>query len=101
MTKFPARAILLLALSAIFYPALAQEATRIQGDPSRISGTVVSAASGSPLAGARVSITDVKDRKNQRTLLTGDDGHFSLCPSGQILAGGCATRIPYRGLRSA
>ncbi len=78
MTKFPARAILLLALSAIFYPALAQEATRIQGDPSRISGTVVSAASGSPLAGARVSITDVKDRKNQRTLLTGDDGHFSF-----------------------
>ena len=43
-----------------------------------ISGTVVSAATGTPLAQARVTLTDTSNSQNTATLLTGEDGRFAF-----------------------
>ena len=43
-----------------------------------ISGTVVSAATGTPLAKARVTLTDTSNLQNTATLLTGEDGRFAF-----------------------
>lgn len=43
-----------------------------------ISGIVVSAATGTPLAKARVILTDTSNSQNTATLLTGEDGRFAF-----------------------
>jgi hypothetical protein len=43
-----------------------------------ISGTVVSAATGTPLAQARVTLTDTRNSRNTASLLTGEDGRFAF-----------------------
>jgi hypothetical protein len=43
-----------------------------------ISGTVVSARTGTPLAKARVTLTDTSNSQNTATLLTGADGRFAF-----------------------
>lgn len=63
--------------------AASQESGQMIGT-SRIAGTVVNAISGAPLPEARVQIVDVKDQKNQRSMLTGADGRFAFA---QVPAG--------------
>jgi len=48
------------------------------GNTYTISGTVVSAATGSPLAQTRVTLTDTVNSRNAASLLTGDDGRFAF-----------------------
>jgi len=79
-------ALLAIGCVSIFSALAAQERSPLAAGGSRIAGTVVSAATGAPLADARVSITDVKDPRNQRSLLTGDDGKFlfTQVPAGKF-----------------
>jgi hypothetical protein len=44
----------------------------------RITGTVVSATTGAPLAQARVSLAETKNRENVASLVTNDSGHFEF-----------------------
>jgi hypothetical protein len=56
----------------------------IPSGPYRIAGTAVNAKAGGPLARARVSISDSKNRQNLQSLVTGDDGRFEFhVPSGK------------------
>jgi Carboxypeptidase regulatory-like domain len=58
--------------------------TQIPSGPYRIAGTVVNAKSGSPLARARVTIGDAKQRQSVQFVITGDDGRFEFhVPSGK------------------
>ena len=70
MARMPKFAIFVFTL--IIQAAYAQTPS----NSSRIAGTVVSAATGTPLAGARVFINEVKNQKNQASMLTDSDGHF-------------------------
>jgi hypothetical protein len=57
--------------------------------PYRIAGTVVNAKTGSPLARARVTIRDTKERQSLQFVITGDDGRFEFhVPSGKYSLGG-------------
>jgi len=73
--------------AAVVYSAGAQEsgpATRIPDGPYRIAGMVVNAKAGGPLARARVTIQDAKDRQSMQSLITGDDGRFEFhVPAGK------------------
>ena len=67
----------------LFHAALAaQNSVPPQTQPSssafRIAGTVVNAIGGSPLARARVTIVDARNRKNMQSLITSDDGRFDF-----------------------
>jgi protocatechuate 3,4-dioxygenase beta subunit len=69
--------------------ALAQEAAA--GRNLRVSGTVVDAASGQPLARARVFLTPADERDPGEFVLTGDDGRFAfenLAPGHYVLGAG-------------
>jgi hypothetical protein len=56
----------------------------IPSGPYRIAGTAVNAKAGGPLARARVSISDSKNRQNLQSLVTGDDGRFEFhVPAGK------------------
>jgi len=44
----------------------------------RITGTVVSATTGAPLAQARISLAETKNRENVASLVTNDSGHFEF-----------------------
>jgi len=44
----------------------------------QITGTVVSATTGAPLAQARVSLAETKNRENVASLVTNDSGHFEF-----------------------
>jgi hypothetical protein len=56
----------------------------IPSGPYRIAGTAVNAKAGGPLARARVSISDSKNRQNLQSLITGDDGRFEFhVPAGK------------------
>jgi Carboxypeptidase regulatory-like domain len=46
----------------------------------RIAGTVVGANDGRPLARARVSIFDTRNRQSEQSIITADDGHFEFKP---------------------
>ena len=71
---FAAATVALLGLSSL---ARAQTA---RGDVTasgyRIAGTVVSKTDGHPLSRARVVLADVKDQRNPRSVITGDNGSF-------------------------
>jgi hypothetical protein len=64
-------------------PNLAQ--TRIPGGGYRIAGTVVSNADGRPLAGARITIRNVKNLQSFLSVVTSEDGkfEFSGLPAGK------------------
>ena len=56
-----------------------------------VSGTIVDAASGQPLAGALVSLAPTDDRDAGNSALTGDDGRFAfenVAPGHYVLAAG-------------
>src|SRR3974390_1339184 len=55
-------------------PSTSQKAPRTY----TISGTVVSAATGTPLAQARVTLTDTNNSRNAASLLTGEEGRFTF-----------------------
>ena len=61
-------------------PLRAQVPSAGQQAPSTytISGTVVSATTGTPLAQTRVSLTDTNNSRNVASLLTGEDGRFAF-----------------------
>jgi 5-hydroxyisourate hydrolase-like protein (transthyretin family) len=59
-----------------------------------ISGTVVSAATGTPLAQARVTLTGTSNSQNTASLLTGEGGRFAF---GQLEAGKYSLRGSRRG----
>jgi hypothetical protein len=63
----------------------------------RIAGTTVSAAGGSVLARARVTIRDATNPKDVQSLLTGDDGHFEF----RVKAGKYALQGAKRGFITA
>ena len=71
-----------IALFLIFPASLmrAQAPSAPQKAPSTytISGTVVSAASGTPLAQARVTLIDTNNSRNAASLLTGEEGRFTF-----------------------
>ncbi len=46
--------------------------------PTKIAGTVVNAATGMPLAQARISISDTKNRANTIWMVTAEDGRFEF-----------------------
>ena len=55
----------------------------IPSGPYRISGTVLNAKAGSPLARCRVTITDLK-KQDVQSVITGDDGRFQFhVPAGK------------------
>ncbi|MGA2694848.1 MAG: carboxypeptidase-like regulatory domain-containing protein [Terriglobales bacterium] len=86
--------------------AAQQTALQIQGG-YRIAGTAISAATGGPLAGARIFIVDVNDRqnqdeqsqdqKNQRSIVTREDGRFAFT---QVPAGKFSLTGSKRGFES-
>ena len=61
-------------------PLRAQVPSAGQQAPSTytISGTVVSATTGTPLAQTRVTLTDTNNSRNVASLLTGEDGRFAF-----------------------
>src|SRR3954451_12934422 len=70
----------LLVLLLVTMPLLAQVQPRtkkIAGE-LQISGVVVSAASGQPLARARVGISSTEARDKIESMITGSDGRFSF-----------------------
>jgi 5-hydroxyisourate hydrolase-like protein (transthyretin family) len=57
---------------------------QIPSGPYRISGTVINAKAGGPLARSRVTIADVKNRQSMQSVVTGDDGRFEFhVPAGK------------------
>ena len=79
---------LVLLYAVLSGSALAQiepaQRTQIPYGPYRISGTVVSAKGGNPLARARVTIGDAKHRESVESLITGEDGRFEFhVPAGK------------------
>lgn len=70
------------------YPSDTQ-ATQIPTGPYRIAGIVVNGKTGSPLARARVTIEDAKQRQSVRSVIASDDGRFEFhVPSGKYSLGG-------------
>jgi len=61
-------------------PLRAQAPSAAQPAPSTytVSGTVVSATTGTPLAQTRVTLTDTNNSRNVASLLTGEDGRFAF-----------------------
>ena len=61
-------------------PLRAQVPNAGQQAPSTytVSGTVVSATTGTPLAETRVTLTDTNNSRNVASLLTGEDGRFAF-----------------------
>ena len=61
-------------------PLRAQAPSAGQQAPSTytVSGTVVSATTGTPLAQTRVTLTDTNNSRNVASLLTGEDGRFAF-----------------------
>src|SRR6266403_37966 len=60
------------------------ERTPIPSGPYRITGTVVNAKAGGPLARSRVTIADAKNRQSVQSVITSDDGRFEFhVPAGK------------------
>src|SRR5512132_1733517 len=59
----------------------------------RIAGTVMSAASGHPLARAQVTIADTRNRQDTQTITSSDDGRFEF----QVAAGKFSLQASKRG----
>jgi len=83
-------ALLMAGCVAYCWVAAAQTETGQRGvgvipsGPYRIAGTAVNAKAGGPLARARVSISDSKNRQNLQSFVTGDDGRFEFhVPAGK------------------
>jgi hypothetical protein len=71
------------AFALLVFPAhslSAQSASARQPAPNTytISGTVVSATTGTPLAQTRIKLTDTSNSRNAASLLTGEDGRFTF-----------------------
>jgi Carboxypeptidase regulatory-like domain len=77
-----------LALSAAFCAAITAaqnpSASAPETEPApqgfKISGTVVNAITGAPLARVHVSIADTRARMQRIEIVTGEDGHFEFSP---------------------
>lgn len=70
-----------------------QEGARA-GQSFRIAGTVVSATTSEPLAQARISLAETKDRAKTISLVTSEDGHFEFS---QLKAGKYSLQGAKRG----
>ena len=63
-------------------------ASEIPAGPNQVSGTVVNKIGGHPLAGARVTVGDARNRESTKSILTADDGHFVFhLPAGKYSLG--------------
>jgi hypothetical protein len=85
--KQVAAAIPVLLLILLHATAAAQPSTPgAHGGPFRIAGTVVSATTGSALSQARVTITDVKNPSNAKSVISSEEGHFEFdgLPAGKF-----------------
>ena len=71
----------------------AQEGSRA-GQSFRIAGTVVSATTSEPLAQARISLAETKDRAKTISMVTSEDGHFEFS---QLKAGKYSLQGAKRG----
>lgn len=82
---------LISALAVLPPIALAQSMPPQSSTTSfRVAGTVVSKTDGHPLAAARVSLVSVKNRRQQESMVTTDDGKFEFAnvPAGKYSLGG-------------
>jgi hypothetical protein len=70
---------------------------QIPTGPYRIAGTVINAKSGSPLARARVTIADARNRQSTQSLVTADDGRFEF----HVMAGKFSLTGARRGFITA
>ena len=90
-------ALLAAALALLPSPATltaqSSNPNQISNGSSRIAGTVVSAASGHPLARARVLITDTANPQSVQSVLTSEDGRFEF----RVHAGKYALQAAKRG----
>ena len=83
-----------LALPCLSLVAVAQTSAPPSTQPAigvfRIAGTVVNAVGGNPLARARVSIQDTRNRQALQWMITAEDGRFEFrqLPTGKYSLGG-------------
>jgi uncharacterized protein (DUF2141 family) len=68
------------------------------GPTFRIAGTVVSATTGEPLAQARTSVAETRDRAKSISMVTSEDGHFEFS---QLKAGKYSLEGAKRGFISS
>jgi 5-hydroxyisourate hydrolase-like protein (transthyretin family) len=90
-------ALIALGLMLAHNGGVAQQTLSQANGPYRIAGTVVSNAGGAPLPQSRVSIMNVKNRKNIQSVLTAADGRFEF----HVTAGKYALRGAKRGFIDA
>jgi hypothetical protein len=79
--SFALRMISLVALLLLSLLLLAQSSpsrSQLPRGPYRIAGTVANAKTGDPLARARVTIREAKNRENTESMLTSDNGRFEF-----------------------
>jgi hypothetical protein len=70
--------LVVLGLTSAHSGGVAQQNWPQANGPYRIAGTVVSTAGAVPLAQTRVSIMNVKNRKDVQSALTAEDGRFEF-----------------------
>jgi hypothetical protein len=70
--------VVVLGLISVQSSGVAQQNPPQTDGPYRIAGTVVSTAGGAPLPQSRVSIMNVKNRKDLKSVLTAADGRFEF-----------------------
>jgi len=77
ISRYKAGNFVLAALLLGASPELTLEA-QVQASGARIAGKVVSSVSGEPLSRARVSVANLQERGQTKSLITGDDGIFEF-----------------------
>jgi len=77
MTSFLVSLAVLLCSSSLLSQSR-PEARHIPSGPYRIAGTIVNAKTGDPIARARVTIEDVKNRRKSESVVTSDNGRFEF-----------------------
>ncbi len=84
------RSVVLLAFgAALLCTPLILIASEIPIGAYQVSGTVVNRIGGHPLAGARVTLGDARNRESVKSMVTADDGRFVFhVPAGKYSLGG-------------
>jgi len=79
-----------LAVIPLLARAQMQNPALREAGPYRIAGKVVSAAEGTPLSRARVTLQDVRNRRSEIFVITADDGRFEFAnlPAGKFALSG-------------
>ena len=74
--------------AALFCTPLLLMASEIPTGAYQVSGTVVNKIGGHPLAGARVTMGDARNRESTKSMVTADNGRFVFhLPAGKYSLG--------------